>query len=529
MGKNCLIALFCCCWQITLAQVAPTDSLWIEAGNLRICLRADGSLYSGGPGGAVQYRHLTPQGEEKWVKVVQDAGIWFGGVDPGGSLLLSAQKFEPRATDFRAGFAGVPGSGKIWSVTRDQMAQHIADYADNAHVDQPIEAIFAWPGQGNRFFEQYNGFALPESSALHGNFTDLNWNGVYDPDLGEYPNYLGSTTNFFPVLPEQVYSFAFYTDSISIFEDIWLQAMPFQVVGQIFTFDCSESPVFENGFFTALQWEHIGSERIDSSIIGLYMNADIGNSLDDYHGSRWDSYFAYNATAVDSGGFGPHPPLLMVTAINTPLNEDGHEVNASMMPIWPANSADVPAAMTFPQNPGQYYNYLTAHWSDGMPLRIGGLGYNWMSGQETSLAFLGNPYTPGTWTELNTQNPPGDRRGLLSWHYESIRPKYRNRLTYMTVVYPRDSTQGTEDWYNGIVAEKELIIEGFTHGHEFTAPSCQGWPTSINPRRPPHPLIHPYPNPVSDILYIRVEGGEPLHLRLHDTYGHLATELQFPC
>ncbi|MFN0014071.1 MAG: T9SS type A sorting domain-containing protein, partial [Saprospiraceae bacterium] len=42
-------------------------------------------------------------------------------------------------------------------------------------------------------------------------------------------------------------------------------------------------------------------------------------------------------------------------------------------------------------------------------------------------------------------------------------------------------------------------------------------------------LIHPYPNPVSDILYIRVEGGEPLHLRLHDTYGHLATELQFPC
>jgi len=57
------------------AQTPQTDSLWIEAGNLRICLRADGSLHSGALGGAVQYRHYPLQGEPVWVKVVQDAAF----------------------------------------------------------------------------------------------------------------------------------------------------------------------------------------------------------------------------------------------------------------------------------------------------------------------------------------------------------------------------------------------------------------------------------------------------------------------
>ncbi len=505
---------------VARAQAPDTDSLWIEAGNLRICLRADGSLYSGAPGGAVQYRHVLPDGQEKWVKVVQDAGMWFGGITNSGALALAAQQFEPRATDFRAGIAGVPGSGKIWGVTRDQVEQHAVDYSDNAIIDQPIEAIFAWPGQGNRFFKQYNGFALPDTFQLSAGFEDRNGNGLYEPDKGDYPQCLDKSGNF-EVLPSQLYCFTFYSDGVGAPNTSNI-IQPIQALGDLFLLDCSASAIFENGFFMSLKWQNTGMEVLDSCMVGLYLNPDIGNPNDDYHGSRWDSYFAYNGAAVDSGGFEEQASLLMVSAIRFPTDDQGYISEAHFIPIGPSNS-NLPAAMIAPTDPAQFYNYLTGRWRDGSPITVGGMGYDPTSINVTMRAFDGNPYTPGNWTEVNSNNPPGDRRGLLSWNYQRFNPQEINRVSFMAVVYP-NTTEPLQEWFQSIVVEKNLVQEAFYHGHSPYSSACGEYPEFPFPRL----LLRTFPNPVSDILYIQVEGGWPTHIRLYDAYKRVVEEIQFP-
>ncbi len=526
MSKSTLLLfLLALLGTLARAQAPDTDSLWIEAGNLRICLRADGSLYSGAPGGAVQYRHVLPDGQEKWVKVVQDAGMWFGGVNPGGELQVSAQQFEPRATDFRAGIAGVPGSGKIWGVTRDQVEQHAADYSDNAIIDQPIEAIFAWPGRGNRFFKQYNGFALPDTFQLSAGFEDRNGNGLYEPDKGDYPHYPYSRMWRGPYFPEQLFCFAFYSG----FPYPLFNQYPVQAFGHLYSFECPASYIYDNALFVSLNWENIGSEYMDSSIIGLYLNPDIGDHRNDYHGSFYNAYFAYNATSSDQSPFGKQAPVLMASAIAPPLNNRGESVDTRVMPVGPPNSPLVIPQVAYPVQPNEFYNYLNCTWRDGVPLTVGGTGYSnvWWAQMPTTMAFYGNPYTPDIWTEVNAENPYGDRRALLSWNYQKMNPGSINNIMYMLAVHPHDASKWPMDKFEDIfVSQNEVVssFDGLIDPQPPTDPDCAFRPEFRFPRL----LLRTYPNPVSDILHIQVEGGWPTHIRLYDAYKRVVEEIQFP-
>jgi len=63
---------------------------------------------------------------------------------------------------------------------------------------------------------------------------------------------------------------------------------------------------------------------------------------------------------------------------------------------------------------------LQAKWRNGIPLTLGGTGYNPNSTNYTNYAFNGDPVAQTGWTEStpngtgSTPNSPGDRRGLLS-------------------------------------------------------------------------------------------------------------------
>ena len=526
--SNVLLPFFALLCIAAAAQTPPADSLWIEAGDLRICLQADGSLYSGAPGGAVLYRHVTPQGEEKWLKVVQDAGPWFGGLDPGGSLLMSAQKFEPRVTDFRAGFAGVPGSGKIWSVTYDQIAQHVADYSDNGYIDDPIEAIFAWPGWGNRFFEAYNGFALPESYLIAFNFFDLNHNSLYEPQKGEFPQILTGYGGDNLYSPNQFHFLAFYTDTSNLFPGF--STYPIQAAATLYTFDCPQSDVYENAFFVSLVWQNTGLERIDSNIIGLYLNTDVGNPADDYIGSGYNSFFSYNAHNLDPFFFGTRPPVLMVSAIHPPVNSYGEPSETQVMPVGPLEMPGLIQAMCFPTFPMEYYKYLTCSWRNGRPLTVGGTGYTFSSQYvPTTMAFWGNPYTPGTWTEVNAGNPAGDRRAVVSWQYDRILPGKFNAMRYMFAVHPHDGTQLSFEMFDQVFKNQIEVVNSF-QGFDFIDPPLDDPRCQFRPDFSfPHLLIRPYPNPASDVLNLQIEGGEPQYIRLYDALGRLVLEQQTPC
>lgn len=158
----------------------PIDHAWLETSQLKVRVNADGRLFCDDEKGAF----LVPKGDSM-ISLMRGAGIWFGGIDPGNNLLISAQTDDPVRTDFVAGLRGVPNSGKVWKVTREEIYAHWKDYLDNWIVDDPIPSIFGWPAQNNPFFALHNGFNLPDSMAKF-NYSATDYPD-YQPNKGDSP------------------------------------------------------------------------------------------------------------------------------------------------------------------------------------------------------------------------------------------------------------------------------------------------------------------------------------------------------
>ena len=78
---------------------------------------------------------------------------------------------------------------KIWLVKNTEILAHLQDLKDGK-LDTPIESIMSWPGKGNPFFKQYNGFDFPNLDAQNDTFApffDADINGNYDPTKGDFP------------------------------------------------------------------------------------------------------------------------------------------------------------------------------------------------------------------------------------------------------------------------------------------------------------------------------------------------------
>lgn len=513
---------------IATAQTPATDSVWIETNNLRMCLRSDGSLYSGAPGGAIQFRQETPGGD-KWISVVKDGGLWLGGMDAGGNLMLSVQQFEPRITDFMPGISGLTGSDKIWHVKENEIQEHRHDYADNGVIDNPLQSIYSWPGYGSAFVNSHNGFVLPDTFFYKsGHYVDRNLNYIYEPDKGEYP--LADYPRGASIEASELAFFYFRTDGPA---RLTHRQCPVQGWGYAFAFNCPETPVLENSIFLVYNWENTGTEQVYSANAGFYLNADLGNPTDDYQGCLpgASTYFTYNSDALDENGFEQNPPVLTLQTLRAPIDTFGNRAPMYCMPVGPQAGQDsfLLPGQTFPELPYEFYRYLNCSWRDGIPLTQAGTGYNWSNTEiPTCTAFPGNPYTPGVWSEVNSGNKPGDRRALITWPISSMRVGGINSLALMiSVVTVVDTFSNNEVDFDAKLqqlAGPDIWFDCCISGPGLAPPPCMGYPNVPFP----HYIVRAYPNPASDVLHIQVEGRKLRSIRLYDCFQRMIREINRP-
>ncbi len=250
------------------------DHAWLEANRIRARINADGRLFCDDHAGA-----FFVSKDDTMITLVRAVGLWLGGLDPAGNLLISGQMRAPDSSDFTAGFRDIPNSGKVWKITRAEIAAHLEDYLEDGVVDHPIPAIFGWPGKGNLFFEEYNGFRLPDSMAFAGfeePDTDF-FNGNYEPNKGEYPRLfpgINSVDNAWAI-PDELTFFAFHT--IGPQNLIKGDSFPVQVWGEAYAYSCPDNIVLDNAVFVTYRWRYEGDYRADSVIAAVYADADLGN------------------------------------------------------------------------------------------------------------------------------------------------------------------------------------------------------------------------------------------------------------
>ena len=491
-----LFSFFC----FSLTYIFAQETLEIRNGKLRAFLSSNG-LFSDINEGA--WLSLDQDGE--LIPLVLSSGLWLAGRNAQDEIILNATTFGPSEVSFL-----IDG---FFQVSAEDIYNHIADFEDNGQIDEPIDAIFAWPGRLNPFFSEYNdGLELPNDNTEYGGFWDVDGNGMYDPSMGDYPTLLVRGCDI-PVIPTQMTWCAF-----SIEEEATGNPL-YDVRLNLFHFACEEESSLNNSLFSQYIIINRFEEELTDVHWGLFTDFDLGCPSNDYIGSFPERAVAYvyNGTNIDEDcnqipGFGEHPPIAGVDIIRGPLEIGQEQALSSIMAFNNGGIGNFPPATTDPNTTDEFFNYLQGKWRDGSSLTAGGIGYG--GTQEVNFAFPDIPGEMNGWSETQANNEPGDRRTIMSFGPFSGEIGAVNEFIASYSVY-----EGTASQVENILAFRDQIDENqaFFDGCFQPSDNCMQVLTDIET---PDWInsIQIFPNPASNILTI--ESDQVIQqVRLYDMSG----------
>lgn len=500
------------------AQNPVSAYQWISTGRVSALIDAQGALVS-------DFRIPDNSNDTSTISAIGEISVWMGGFDPAGFLNLAIQRPDTAMSDFRGGFRNISGSARVWKVHRNDIEQHIVDFEDDGDIDVINPAIYAWPGYQNAFSPQYNGFPLSgdDTRYISAPFKDLNSDGIYQPDQGEYP-FLGNIINNIERYPTELVYTPFHSKP-----DPADYAMDMNCGALFFAYDCDDANFLEDAIFGYLNIHYTGQWRKDSFFLAFFIDGNIGDPSNDYMGSEPGNglvYF-YNSDTLQEAGFNGHPPVIAFDSYGNLLDTTGLSTGVNgVMPIYSHNDTPNPlAAVIDPQTPAEYYNYLTGTWRDGTPLSEGGNGYQ-SGSQFVSFPFTGKPGSSGDWSELSAGNAPGNRRALIFSGPVSLKPGAVNGI-----LFNLDHVSG-----NSISAQTDKLIQYSYYQADFLyadyfppEPSPFDTITCLNTTTTFFPeaaegLI--FPNPASTRVTVRSEGSAVRYIEILDFFGNIIIRQQ---
>ena len=349
------------------------------------------------------------------------AGIWMGGLDPGGNLKLAASTYRNSSDfDYTAGPLSPDGLTEEFTcanwdrhfrATRNQIKSFLAAPPLNAaELKSLYPAIAGWPAVGNAYFSSIYGFDLPFTSQPLAPFHDEDEDGLYDPLKGDYPCVLLRGIPEF--VPTEIIWCVFNDNGAphSNTNGAPLRA-EFQLT--VWGFNTPNQPELNRTLFTSHKIIYRNTDYLDSTFVGIWVDTDLGCYLDDYVGCNpgLSTMFAYNTDAVDGqpgntcSGTPTFPgaaPVQSITFLNHQMDVFGTIANQSV--------GNPPSGATDPSLPAEYYRYLSGSWKDGSHFTVGGNGYG--GSTPTSYLFPDDPANAGGWSMCTANLASGDLRML---------------------------------------------------------------------------------------------------------------------
>lgn len=410
------------------------------------------------------------------------AGLWMGGLSPDNQLKLAAMMYEDASgSDYSPGPLTVDGDASttpammaqydhVWSVTREEIALHLAYHECLGDPDCDANAVFP------------DGYTIPQSilewpaintepgfATYQAPFFDFDGDGDYTPASGDAPCILGDQALYFVFNDKGGPHVASGGAPIGV----EIQAMAFAYTGN--------DPALEQTVFVHYHVINRGTQTLTGTRMGLFNDFDLGCADDDLVGTdpARNLAYVYNGDEEDGGcngatGYGAQPPAFGMALLKGPyLDYDAMDNPVeNTLPGWNGNAfgdqtvdnelfgitgsihmyREGDACCTGPaEGMGMhFYNYLRGIWKDGTPLSYGGTGYNPGDPDALDCAFSlpgdSDPLGVGTegvpqpaWTDAPSAS--ADRRMLTSSGPFTLEPGMHNDLL-VAYVYARAASGG---------------------------------------------------------------------------------------
>ncbi|MGE0562711.1 MAG: T9SS type A sorting domain-containing protein [Flavobacteriales bacterium] len=244
---------------------------------------------------------------------IEGANLWIAGKNQNlvysssTTLEYNVSQIPPVIGSLRAGNAGPIMDSifyefysdtwdRVWKINASDLQYHVSNY--NLSGYQAIESIANWPAHGDTTKGQ-SYYLAP--------FVDVNFDGIYNPMMGDYPKIKGQQAVYFIRNDER--------DQAEI-----QRPMRSEIHGMVYAYNCSEDSAINNTIFLDYKIYNRSNRVYDSVYVGAWVNLDIGNQNDDFFGTDVSrgTFYAYNGDAFDEdangvSGYGAYLPAQGVT------------------------------------------------------------------------------------------------------------------------------------------------------------------------------------------------------------------------
>lgn len=430
---------------------APTSFAQLDINNVRTTLMNGGDMWWDLVGNA-RYevpKNNTPGATPKHALFA--GAIWIGGYDGGGQLRLAAQTYRQTGTDFYPGPLNAAADidvstclkyDKHYSVLKSEIDAFITAYQTGALASGSYtipKSISDWPAK--------KGSADPELAP----FEDVDGNGVYDPNSGDYPAIFGDQAIWWV-----------YNDKGNIHSET--SAEPIGIEIQTMAFGFVTNDEINNATFYKSKIINKSTNTLNQTYIGQWVDPDLGNYADDYVGcdTTLGLGFCYNGDNNDetASGYGANLPAIGIDFFEGPVADAGDGIdNDKDGTIDEAGEKIIMSKFVYynndfsiygnPSAAQHFYGYLNGFWKDGNPIVD--------DGKDGAAATTPNAYTPKPtnymfpgglcggnlgWTEASAGNTPADRRFIQSAGKFTLQPGAVNYVT-IGAVFAQGTTAGS--------------------------------------------------------------------------------------
>lgn len=341
---------------------------------------------------------------------IYSSSLWIGAELPDGGLAVAAERnYNPIEKDFFFGPVADNSMGldfqsynRVFPINISDINQHIAwhNCLQNQSCDISLsfpnysisQSIIDWPAHGN--VSNGESFYLAP-------FEDVDGDGVYNPENGDYPKMKGDEAVFYILNDMKVHN---VSGGASL--GIEVQVM-------VYSYDTNIESINNTVYVNYKIYNRSKVVNFSTVKIGVYTDFDIVCPSNDFLGcdTNRNMYYGYNSILNDSLNISQNScspetagaPAQGVKFLNEAMDRFSY---------YGSSGGGTGAPTTAPYYwPTQFYNYLSSGWKDGSSLYYGGDGYYGNTGVtnvQSNYAFSSNPSSAGGWT----QTEDGDVKGL---------------------------------------------------------------------------------------------------------------------
>lgn len=288
--------LFCVFLSLSICGFCQSASLDLLSDRARVRINNSGSLFWNLIGSA-SYK-INADGNTSPIFM---STLWIGGLHNNVEYSAAQTYRQGGRTEFVPGpvtdTADVRTYDRIWPITRESIDQHIELYQNDNYT--PPKDIVDWPAHGRTEHAESNILAP---------FVDIDENGIYEPEKGDYPKFEGDYALYF-ILSEAGEK-KFSNTAKGDFEIHCMAYAYSHVKGE---------PVASTVFLSYKIFNRSDREYEDF-YIGQFNDFELGSHRDDLVGcdTNLNLTYVYNGDDFDDGafGYGSFPPGFGCTFLN---------------------------------------------------------------------------------------------------------------------------------------------------------------------------------------------------------------------